>query len=342
MLQPRGQSSTSFKGVIYRWILPGFSAYAGRFDRAMIEGLRKRNDVAAVEKDVIWAQSGLVSQLKAPYYLNQISHRDLDKDHEGYVYYKNLIKPRIYVVDTGIYIEHREFSRRAIRGYNAAKGVFEDDVGHGTWVAGLIGGRKYGVIKNSILVDVKVYNKELKSRLSVLLDGYVWATKDARKVSDYQPTIINMSLSPRTVGLHSFALNRAVESAFNRGISTIMAAGNMNRTTTWADKAIVVGATDRHRRRAIWSNFGPDVSIFAPGSDIRSAALGPTGNETIVNNGTSGSAPLVTGVIASLQALHNIRKPRLVKDLLFTLATPGIVADAQGAKNRFLYNGSGR
>lgn len=98
-----------------------------------------------------------------------------------------------YVVDSGININHNEFEGRAEQGYNAAGGEFDDTFGHGTHVAGTIGGKTYGVAKKATLVDVKVFIGR-QSTTSIILDGYQWAVEDIVAKGRASRSVINMSL----------------------------------------------------------------------------------------------------------------------------------------------------
>ncbi|KAF2151577.1 subtilisin-like protein [Myriangium duriaei CBS 260.36] len=370
-------TSQSLRGITYRWSIPGFHAYAGKFDKSTVDKIRGREDVACVEKDELWTieepgsedgisdysnstskadnsgshspsdeqtldASGLLQQRDAPWYLNQISHRQLDKIQEGYVYRQTQATSTVYVVDSGINVRHREFGRRASKGYNAVPGAsFEDRLGHGTHVAAIIGGNKFGVVKNSFLVDVKVFERG-QTQTSIMLDGYMWAVKQIRNSMGTERTVINLSSSPFRTGIFSFALNTAVRVSTGQGVTTVVAAGNEATTTKWTKRAIVVGATDRNRARAKFSDYGPGIQIFAPGVGIQSAWIGWRGDETRVLSGTSMAAPQVAGVVAYLKSLHKLRRSRETKNMLLKTATPGVIRDTRGAQNLFLYNGSGR
>ena len=106
-----------------------------------------------------------------------------------------------YIVDSGINIAHNDFGGRAVRGYNAAGGTFTDSIGHGTHVAGTIGGSTYGVAKKATLIDVKVFLGE-QSSTSIILDGFNWAVNDAVS-KGRRGAVINMSLGTSTTPFSS-------------------------------------------------------------------------------------------------------------------------------------------
>lgn len=146
------------------------------------------------------------------------------------------------MVDTGINVYHEEFGGRATLAYNAVNGSEHvDTVGHGTHVAGTIGGTTFGVAKEANLLSVKVFDGE-SGRTSDILDGFNWAANDIVEKRRTSKAAINMSLGELlfslcwghsrlihiTGGTFSFAFNNAVESAFDRGVFSIVAAGNEN------------------------------------------------------------------------------------------------------------------
>ncbi|KAF2148094.1 subtilisin-like protein [Myriangium duriaei CBS 260.36] len=362
--------------VEYSWDLPSFHAYAGTFEKDVLDKLRNRDDVASVEESHILGPDpdemcgsecegyigtkqtytnqqnedentpdqlppDLIVQKNAPYYLRQISHRDPANSREGYAYNKSMtVTPRIYIVDSGIDSQQHDFSCRVVKGYNAAKGKFKDQLRHGTAVAAVVGGTTYGVLKNCTLIDVRVLAQNSTS--TMLLDGVVWAIKDVLKnPSGRKDSVINMSLGYEIYILESFAMNSLVRAAYALDVSVVVAAANVNSTTTWNDKAIVVGYTDKNFTRSRFSNYGPAVSIFAPGVGIvPKTARGIDWRRKM--SGSSFAAPQVAMMLAYLKMLYGISSARKSMDMLYKLATPGIVKDTRGSRNRFLYNGSGR
>lgn len=96
-------------------------------------------------------------------------------------------------MDTGLLTTHTEFGSRASYGYNAVGGSNVDSVGHGTHVAGTIGGTTYGVAKLTTLIAVKVFQGE-SSSTSIILDGYNWAVDDITSNGRESVSAISMSL----------------------------------------------------------------------------------------------------------------------------------------------------
>ncbi len=240
-----------------------------------------------------------------------------------------------YVIDTGVKINHAQFGGRASYGYDFAGGDrYADDCnGHGTHVAGTIGGSTYGVAKKVKLVAVRVLDCQGSGYLSDVVDGVDWVTENAQK-----PAVANMSLGGDG---RSTALDAAVQDSINSGVTYVVAAGNENVNAyrvspAGVAAAITVAATDARDRRAPFSNWGSTVDLFAPGVGIRSAYKGST-TATAVMSGTSMAAPHVAGAVALvLDAVPGYR-PAQVRDYLVTRATTGKVTDRKDAPNRLLY-----
>jgi subtilisin family serine protease len=209
----------------------------------------------------------------------------------------------VYVLDTGIYLEHNEFGGRATCAqdhYPSVPGVLNcnDANGHGTHVAGTIGGSSYGVAKGVNLKAVKVLNDKGRGSNSAIIAGinYVIQQKTA---SPTTPMVINMSLG----GSRSQALNDAVNIAVQQhNIVVVAAAGNENvdacgKSPASAESALTVGSTDQSDLKSDFSNWGNCLHIWAPGSDILSASKQcATCSSTL--SGTSMAAPHVAAVAA--------------------------------------------
>ena len=238
-----------------------------------------------------------------------------------------------YVIDTGADLDHPDFSGRMSSGIDTVGGdmVAEDCHGHGTHVAGTVGGTDYGVAKQVDLVAVRVLNCDGRGSTSDIIEGIEWVTQNATL-----PAVANMSLG----GLFNQATNDAVEASVAAGITYAVAAGNdygydaCNRSPASAPSAITVGATDRYDNRAEFSNIGTCLDIFAPGVDITSAWLNG-GEETI--SGTSMASPHVAGVAALHLAENPSASPIQVTDEIVGNAPPrSVVNPGQGSPDRLL------
>jgi len=239
-----------------------------------------------------------------------------------------------YVLDTGIRVTHADFGGRASYGYDALSGTSKanDCNGHGTHVAGTIGGQYFGVAKKVKLVAVRVLDCKGRGSLSQVIAGVNWVTTHAVK-----PAVANMSMG----GSRSASLNAAVQRSINSGVTYVVAAGNENANASTMSPAnlpaaITVGATDAADRRATFSNYGTALDLFAPGVNIRSDYYGGD-YVTAVASGTSMAAPHVAGAAALVLDASPGLSPAQVRNLLVKNATASKVKNAKGSANRLLF-----
>jgi hypothetical protein len=204
----------------------------------------------------------------------------------------------VYVIDSGIRITHAEFEGRASYGVNVLDPSAEPDdcYGHGTHVAGTIGGKTYGVAKKVNLVAVRVLDCNGSSIGDSIIAGIDWVTGDA--VGKH--AIANVSLEAGWVP----SLDDAVEASIASGVTYVVAAGNddgeaCGYSPARAPNAITVGATNMADFRASYSNSGACVDIFAPGENITSAS-NTSDTASAADGGTSMASPHVAGAAALL------------------------------------------
>jgi subtilisin family serine protease len=257
-----------------------------------------------------------------------------------YIYFATGSNVRAYIIDTGIRIAHSQFGGRASYGYDAIDGSLpaDDCNGHGTHVAGTVGGSTYGVAKQVRLVAVRVLGCNGSGSYSGIIAGVNWVTNQKR-LNPSVPMVANMSLG----GPASTALDNAVVASISRGVTYVVAAGNdgglaCNSSPARTAGTITVGATDATDTRPTWSSYGGCVDIFAPGVSITSAWY--TSNTATANlNGTSMAAPHVAGVVALYLQRTPSASPSTVRSTIFGVATAGIVKNpGTGSFNRMLYN----
>ena len=251
-----------------------------------------------------------------------------------------------YVIDTGIRTTHSEFlnaagtASRAVGGFTAiADGNGSNDCnGHGTHVAGTIGGRTYGVAKQVNLVAVRVLDCAGSGSTSGVIDGVNWVATNKSG-----PAVANMSLG----GGLSTALNTAVINSINAGISYAIAAGNSSvdactQSPASVASALTVGATDTTDTRATFSNYGSCLDIFAPGVNITSA-WHTSDSATNTISGTSMASPHVAGAAALYLSAYPAATPDQVAnklDGLVSLASVDKVLNpGTGSPNKLLYTG---
>jgi subtilisin family serine protease len=278
------------------------------------------------------------TQTNAPWGLDRVDQRNLPLD-TTYTYSSKAAQVHAYVLDSGIRTTHKEFGGRASSGFDAVDGgTAADCFGHGTHVAGTLGGTTYGIAKRVRLVAVRVLDCAGNGTTAGVIAGIEWVTANARK-----PAVANMSLGGGVDG----AIDDAVRSSIAVGITYILAAGNNDQDACLTSparttEAITVGATNRTDRRGtqdgqFYSNFGKCLDIFAPGTDITSASIGGD-TDTEVQTGTSMAAPHVAGVAALIIASRPTLTPAQIRDAIVQDATPGKVTDAgSGSPNRLLH-----
>ncbi|KAF2153679.1 subtilisin-like protein [Myriangium duriaei CBS 260.36] len=284
---------------------------------------------------------------KAGYGLGYISHQHIRPGSMGqYVYDKSAGDGTFaYVIGTGINYDHSEFGGRASHGYNAFDPEAEDsedEFGHGTVVAGVIGSQKYGVAKKCKLIAIKVLHKQTGS-LSRILDGYRWAVTDMRQKKRKQKGVIDVTI----YGPVSKAWDRAVNRAAGNGITTVACAGDDGKETAMSPgsspTSLTVSAVNWHCEKPKWANWGADyVHLWAYGVKCESTWIGSK-SATAAKSGTSVAAGYVAGLVIYFKALAagDMEDAFAVKKWMLKYSTPN-KAEVPGGKARFAYNGSGK
>lgn len=238
-----------------------------------------------------------------------------------------------YIIDTGIETDHPNFEGRAVHGTDTVDGDQDatDCNGHGTHVAGTVGGAEYGVAKQTDLVAVRVLDCEGSGTWEGVIAGVDWVTQNAEGSS-----VANMSLG----GGYTQALNDAVEASIAAGVTYVIAAGNDSGANACdvspasVRSALTVAASDRNEARASFSNIGACVDLFAPGVDITSAWL--DGGENTIS-GTSMASPHVAGAAALYLGENAGAAPSEVESALIDNAVEERISDpGANTPNRLL------
>jgi subtilisin family serine protease len=266
------------------------------------------------------------------YGLDRIDQRGLPLSG-SYTYTATGSGVRAYIIDTGIRSTHTQFGSRASNVYDGFGGNGQDCNGHGTHVAGTVGGATYGVAKGALLRGVRVFQCSGSSSNSTIIAGIDWVTGNHIK-----PAVANLSLG----GGFSQATNDAVTRLANAGVFVAVAAGNSNLNacnTSPASAPVVttVAASTSTDAKASYSNFGSCVDLYAPGSAITSAwYTSTTATNTI--NGTSMASPHVAGVGALYKASRGEASQATIDSWIKSNATAGVVTgNPSGTPNRLLY-----
>ncbi|MFC7527498.1 S8 family peptidase [Actinoplanes sp. GCM10030250] len=308
-----------------------FPGFAAEMTAAQAQRLAADPSVRHVEQDRVVRLTG--TQKNPTWGLDRVDQRSRTPS-KSYLPSADGDNVHAYVIDTGIRTTHQQFGGRATYGYDFVGNdtTAADCNGHGTHVAGTIGGSTYGVAKKVKLVAVRVLNCDGEGSLSDVIDGIDWVTEHA-----VHPAVANMSLG----GGYSPAMEFAVQDAINSGITFVVAAGNENTSASLGSPAglpaaVTVAATDRKDKRAVFSNYGSAVDIFAPGVDIVSS-VATSNTAKAAYSGTSMAAPHVAGAAALLLDAAPALTPAQVREKLVGYSTKGKVTSRAGSPDRLLY-----
>ena len=240
-----------------------------------------------------------------------------------------------YVIDTGVMSTHSEFSGRLLAGYTSVSDSYgtDDCNGHGTHVAGTIAGTNFGVAPSAAIVPVRVLDCTGSGTTAGVIAGIDWVVSHHVAGS---PAVANMSLG----GGRSSALDLAVQRGIADGVTFVVAAGNSNANACLTSPAgealaITVGSTTSADARSSFSNYGPCVDVFAPGSNVTSAWIGST-TASAIKSGTSMAAPHVAGVVALGLESEPSSTPAQMSTWIISTATSGVLADVGGGSVNLL------
>jgi subtilisin family serine protease len=313
---------------VFRSALNGFSA---TLDAGQVRDLRRSGRVAYVEPDRVVTATATQNMDASgqPWGLDRIDQRSgLSRT---YTWNRAGQGVTAYVLDTGIATAHADFQGRARNVYDAFGGSGADCNGHGTHVAGTIGGATYGVAKSAQLRGVRVLNCSGSGSTSGIIRALDWV-----RVNATRPAVANMSLG----GGFSSSLNTATANLANSGVFVAVAAGNentnaCNRSPASTSAAYTTAASDRTDLRASFSNYGSCVDGYAPGVSIRSAWY--TGGTATIS-GTSMASPHVAGVGALYKSTFGDASSSTVASWINTNATANVIrSNRTGTPNRLLY-----
>ncbi|MDP9336382.1 MAG: S8 family serine peptidase, partial [Actinomycetota bacterium] len=310
-----------------------FTGFAARMSAETAEELRRNPRVRAVTPDARTRASG-TTQIDPPWGLDRIDQRPT-AGNARYSYDTDGTGVTVFVMDTGIRITHTEFRGRAVSGYDFVDRDPDasDCYGHGTHVAGTIGGATYGVAKNVHLVSLRVWDCFGSGWMSDMIAALDWALTHKTPGR----AVVNIS-----GGGESYApMDEAVQRAVAAGIPVVVAANNASTdacsfSPAGAPDAITVAATDSADTRWPFSNYGRCVDLFAPGVHIESSA-NASDTASAFRSGTSMATPHVAGVVARYLQRQPLATPAQVTAAIVRDATRHAVIDPVGSPNRLLY-----
>ncbi|MGH3759668.1 S8 family peptidase [Actinophytocola sp.] len=317
-------------GYKYTSALHGFSMTA---TEAQAKQLAADSNVAYVQQSQKYTVSD--TQPNPPSWgIDRLDQRDLPLD-SSYTYGPLADNVTAFVIDTGVMVEHPTFEGRATGGFDAIDGDNDPDDGHGhgTHVAGTIGGAEYGVAKGVNIVGVRVLDDSGSGTTEQVVAGIDWVSQNHTG-----PSVANMSLG----GGADEALDTAVRNSITSGVTYAIAAGNSSSDASGfsparVTEAITVAASDINDAQAEFSNFGSVVDLYAPGVDITSSW-----NDGATNtiSGTSMATPHVAGAAALFLSANPEATPDLVAEGLSGAATPDKITNADpSTPNLLLYTG---
>jgi aqualysin 1 len=306
-----------------------FSGFSARFGDGTLRELLKDPNIQYIEED-----STLEAFDVGSWGLDRIDQRNLPLN--GTYFPPNGGEGvTAYIADTGIRSTHQEFSGRVLPGYTAVndgKGT-EDCEGHGTHVAGTLGGAVHGVAKQVKLVPVRVLDCEGTGYTSQVVAGLDWIGANKKL-----PAVVNMSLG----GSISNTLDIAVSGLIGQGVTVVVSAGNANIDACAVSPAhvagaITVAASDDGDARAAFSNWGTCVALFAPGTAITSSA-NTSDTAITTKSGTSMASPHVAGIAAMVISGNPTFTPAQINGMIMSSATSGVISDAANSPNRLAFS----
>jgi subtilisin family serine protease len=322
------QLANAHGGTVHHTYQHAIKGFAATLSPAAASALTRNPNVAYVEQD----QKVKAVQVGS-WGLDRIDQRDLPLNGV-YSVSGNGAGVNAYIIDTGIETSHWEFGGRAWNGYDAYGGNGQDCNGHGTHVAGTVGGANYGVAKAVGLVGVRVLDCYGSGTWSGVIAGIDWV-----RYYHSKPAVANLSLG----GGAMQAADDAIQNLINSGVTVAVAAGNgygddaCYYSPARSPNALTVAASNRYDQQAYFSSTGTCVDLFAPGEQITSAWL-YGGTNTI--DGTSMASPHVAGAVALYLQSNPSASPATVNSAIITNATTNRLSGVTlGAPNRLLFVG---
>ncbi|HSI70428.1 MAG TPA: S8 family peptidase, partial [Gillisia sp.] len=327
----------------YSQSLTGFSA---RLTDKQVALLKKDKRVKAVHQDKFVYLEGTATQEYPSWGLDRLDQREglLDR---AYSYNATGAGVNAYIMDSGIRYSHQDFGERASLGIDLVQQYPDEEIdqnngeleagndcnGHGTHVAGTVGGTRYGVAKNVNLISVRVFSCVGRTTWSRLIMAVDWITENA-----VEPAVVNMSIG----GMAEEAMDIAIENSIATGIHYVLAAGNNNSdacnfSPARTAGALTVGASTISNEKARFSNYGECLDVYAPGENIVSAFIeDDTSSRSF--SGTSMAAPHVAGLAALYLEKNPNSSPANLHEEIINNSTSGIIKEVPSGNNNLAHS----
>ena len=308
---------------------------AVKLNDSELSDLKDDSAVQLIEENKIFTVDGTVSN-PPDWGQDRIDQRNLPLD-SSYSYPLDGTGVTIYIADTGIRSDHIDFTGRIVEGFDGIEdgNGIEDCHGHGTHVAGSAAGTRTGVANNAMISPVRVLGCDGYGSTLGIMHAVDWMVED--HVSG-RPAVANFSLGG---GASSF-FDSLLQDLVDDGITVVTSAGNddtnaCSQSPARRPSAITVGSTDRYDDRSYFSNWGPCVDVFAPGSSIVSSYYSSS-TALAIMSGTSMASPHTAGVAATILQSDPGMSPAQVEARIISRATLNVLSDVKaGSPNRLLY-----
>lgn len=325
---------SSAGGRVEHLVTHVFTGAVARLPERAAAALARNPRIARIEPDqVLHAQD---AQVGAPWNLDRVDQH-LQSLDGTFTWTATGAGVTAYVVDSGIRRDHEDFTGRVAAGYSVLTDdtLTDDCAGHGTHVAGILGGQRHGVAKNVGLVPVRVLDCQGSGTVSGVVRGLDWVVAHHQATS---PAVANLSVAAGA----SDTLDAAVRATIADGITVVTAAGNSGQdacstSPARVGPAVTVGATDSADVRPPFSNYGACLDLFAPGVDVVSNGHAST-SATAISSGTSMAAPHAAGAAAALLQAEPSLSPEGVAERLLSDASSGVITNpGAGSASRLLW-----